>query len=211
MFNHHYKQWLAANGGPVEGRRALAEYAEAHGTRAGMRLSGASKVTVNRLRRQERAARAAGAGGGGFRGTGRPPLSDDDEERIVDAKREHPEYGPKRLKSLSGVPYSESRIWAVLKKKGLTKPGHPARYHDPAFMAVHWERWIGYAKMWIEVEEIATAYALKLLARGKISPVKPQLERAHRKLEEARRKTAFWKRRAAAATTKQPRMNADER
>ncbi|MHC5058800.1 MAG: hypothetical protein ACYTKD_29435 [Planctomycetota bacterium] len=192
MFNKRYKAWLEANGGAVEGRRALAEYAEAHGTRAAMRLSGASKVTVNRLRRQERAARAAGAAGGGFRGPGRPPVSADDEERIVDARREHPDYGPRRLKKLCGIPNSESRIWAILKDHGLLKPGHPVKYPDPALMAAIWERRIGYAKLVIEVERQAAMFALRLFAKGKRPDFKVHLGRALRWLEEAERKTEFW-------------------
>jgi hypothetical protein len=196
VFNERYKAWLKANGGEVEGRRALAEYAEAHGTRAAMRLSGASKVTVNRLRKQEREARAAGAAGAGFRGTGRPPVSADDEERIVDARREHPDYGPRRLRKLCGIPNAEPVIWAVLKDHGLLKPGHPVKYPDPALMAAIWERRIGYAKLEIEIERHVAMFALRLLAKGKRPDFKVHLGRALRRLEEAKRKAAFWRRRA---------------
>jgi hypothetical protein len=195
VFNNLYKQWLAANGGVVEGRRALAEYAEAHGSRAAADLSGASKVTVNRLRRQEREARAAGAVGAGFRGVGRPPVSADDEERIVDARREHPDYGPKRLKKLCGIPNAESRIWAVLAKHGLMKPGHPFKYPRPAIMAVIWKRRIGYARMEIEAEQYIARYAMDALAKGRLPVLMPRLIRAIKRLEEAERKTVFWKRR----------------
>ncbi len=201
VFNNRYKQWLEANGGAVGGRRRLAEYAEAHGTRVAVRLSGASKVTVNRLRRQEREARAAGAAGAGFRGTGRPPLSDDDEERIVDARREHPDYGPKRLKRLSGIPNAEAVIWAVLKRHDLMRRGHPLRYPDPALMVVVWERRVWMARMALQIELSATEYALEFLAKGWPTAVKPRPGLALRRLEEAERKSEFWRRRTTTAFT----------
>jgi hypothetical protein len=200
VFNNSYKTWLGQNGGVVEGRRGLADYADAHGTRAAVCLSGASKVTVNRLRKQAREARDAGAAGAGFRGPGRPPVSADDEERIVDARRAHPDYGPKRLKRLSGIPNAEAVIWAILKKHSLMRRGHRVRYPDPACMVVAWERRIWIARMGLRIELHATTYAVGLLAKGGRTAVKPRPGLAFRRLEEAIRKTAFWRRRADLTT-----------
>ena len=197
MFDERYKAWLEANGGADEGRRALAVYAEAHGTRAAMARSGASKVTVNRLRRQQRAATDAGAAGASFRGPGRPPVSPDDEERIVDARRMNPGYGPRRLKKLCGIPNSEARIWAILKDHGLTKPGHPVKYPDPAFMAAVWERRIEQARLDLVVQRDVAMYALECFREGKRPVAMPRLMRAFRRLVEAKRKAEFWATRRA--------------
>ena len=163
MFNDRYRQWLEQNGGEVECRRRLAEYAEAHGTRAAMARSGASKVTVNRLRRQEREARAAGAAGAGFRGPGRPPVSADDEERIVAARLEHPDYGPRRLKKHCGIPTAEPVIWAVLRRQANAgSPAAGSRRQQPQPVLYHISTTRYHAPIPLSVNEFSISASLNL-------------------------------------------------
>jgi transposase len=180
--NDRYKAYLDAAPDWIEGRRALVAYARAHGVPAAARMSGATPRTVRQL------IKAAESGRLGRRGELRPP-SREDEERILAARRAHPDYGPRRLKKLCGLQYDLRKISRVIHKHGL--PRLKKAKYDPAFRLECAERRIGYARTALAVEEI--------LAKVGVTGFTPRVERVRKDIERYERIAKFWRGRLGGA------------
>ena len=200
--NERYKAYLKSAGGPTEGRRALVAYALAHGNKAAARMSGAETYTIRYLLR-----RAKKGGMAAIAGPGHPPLSSETRARIMAAKRASPKSSAAELKKLYNLSPCPCMIMRVIREHGLTTSRWKRPKYRPAFRVEVWERRIEFTRIEVAIELYAMAHALKMLAKGIRSHVKPRLSRAYQRLEEAKRKTAFWRGRLRL----EPQMNADGR
>ncbi len=198
-----YRAYLDAAPSWLEGRRALIAYARAHGAAAAARMSGSHLCTVYDLINAAKSGRLG-------RKRWSPSDKREAEERIIAARRAHPDYGPKRLKKYCGIPHGTRKIGHVIREHGLLQPQRPK--YDPAFRLANAERRAGYARMAVRVEELAAVIAADHLARFGKTGIRPLIAHARKRLEKSERVARHWRKRLGTAkSAKSVRPFGDQR
>ncbi|MHC4253926.1 MAG: transposase [Planctomycetota bacterium] len=183
--NARYREYLASAPNSEEAREALVECARSRGVRAASDMSGAHPNTVRLLLER------AGAGARPLRGPGRPRLSPEDEARIVDARRAHPEAGADALKRDHGLPYGRHQIERVIREAGLI-PRHRKRSRlDAEEWRLRREKDVLFARIELYLATTAREHGMT----GRIADVALAL----RNLERAERMATYWSGRAGLA------------